>query len=250
MKKIIEEFIAKGLKASDIKLIEQVVGNNISKFKRLAQRRLFGEPLAYLFNEITFLGHKFFIDKRVYVPNPETEGMVKILLNKAGDNSTIIDVGCGSGAIGISLKLLNKNLKIHGVDIDPGALEVARLNAKRLGVKIKFKESFYVDDLDISSPDYIISDLPYGDQSYTLPSINLEEFYHMPKVALFHPTGPLEAYRELIESILKKGWKTTLIFESGRIGKEKVSQIIPSGISWKYLELKKDYSVTLIYLTS
>ena len=142
-----------------------------------------------------------------------------------------------------------ENLNVHATDIDSSTLEVAKINAKNLNTDIDFHESFYVDDLNIQNPDYIISDLPYGDQSYTLPSINIREFAYMPPIALFHPRGPLEAYRELTQSILRKSWKTTLIFESGRIEKEKVAQIIPHDTTWEYLRLTKDYSVTIVKFT-
>ena len=246
MEKNIKEFKERGLSDTDMRTICDFVNGNTARFRRLAQRRLFGEPFAYLFNESIFLGNKFFIDKRVYVPNPETEEMVEVLLEKAKDGNTIIDVGCGSGAIGISLKLKNNSLKVYGLDIDPSALEVAHINNKKFKTDVSFQESFYVDDLNILAPDFIISDLPYGDQSYTLPSINIREFSHMPPIALFHPKGPLEAYRELIQSILIKGWKTKLIFESGRVEKEEVAKIIPFGMTWDYLQCSENYSVTIV----
>lgn len=247
MEKAIKEFRNKRLTKTDIETICNFVSGNTKRFKCLAQRRLFGEPFAYLFKESSFMGNKFFIDKRVYVPNPETEEMVRILLERIKENNVIVDVGCGSGAIGISLKLKNKRLKVYGVDIDPSALEVAHINKQKLNTDIILKESFYVDNLDIPNPDFVISDLPYGNQSYALPSIDIREFSYMPAIALFHPKGPLEAYKELIQSILRKGWKTTLIFESGLVEKEKVAKIIPLGKSWEYVKCNRNYSVTIIY---
>lgn len=246
MEKTIEEFKKKGLSETDIKIISDEVGNDLARFRRIAQRRLFKEPFAYIFNKADFFGHSFFIDRRVYVPNPETEEMVKIFLKMAQNKSTVVDVGCGSGAIGISIKLKMENLNVHATDIDPSALEVAKINAKNLNTDIDFHESFYVDDIDIPNPEYVISDLPYGNASYTLPSIDMREFAYMPPISLFHPQGALSAYQELIESILRKKWKTTLIFETGRVEKMEVEKIIPSGFKWEYIQ-KDNYSVTVLH---
>lgn len=246
MEKIIEEFKEKGLNETDIKVISDEVGNDLAKFRRVAQRRLFKEPFAYIFNKVNFFGNSFFIDRRVYVPNPETEEMVKIFLEMAKGKSTVVDVGCGSGAIGISIKLKIKNLNVYATDIDPSALEVAKINAKNLNADIDFHESFYVDDIDILNPEYVISDLPYGNASYTLPSIDMGEFAHMPPISLFHPQGALKAYQELIASILRKKWRTTLIFETGRVEKGEVAKIIPSGFKWNYIQ-KDNYSVTVLH---
>ena len=116
MEKIFEEFRKKGISETDIKIISDKVGNDLAKFRRAAQRRLFKEPFAYIFNKANFFGYSFFIDRRVYVPNPETEEMVKIFLGMAKNKSTVIDVGCGSGAIGISIKLKMKKLNVHATD--------------------------------------------------------------------------------------------------------------------------------------
>ncbi len=245
MEEIIEEFKKRGVSETDIKIISDEVGNDLARFRRIAQRRLFKEPFAYIFNKANFFGYSFFIDWRVYVPNPETEEMVKIFLGIAKDKSSVVDVGCGSGAIGISIKLKMKNLNVYATDIDPSALEVAKINGKNLNADINFHESFYVDDIDIPNPEYVISDLPYGNASYTLPSIDIQEFAHMPPISLFHPQGALNAYQELIASILRKKWRTTLIFETGRVGKTEVAKIIPSGFKWEYIQ-NGNYSVTTL----
>lgn len=245
MNEMIESFKRKGLGDADVRVILADVGSNMWRFRRAAQRRLFGEPFAYIFNKARFLGTPLYIDRRVYVPNPETEEMVRALLSEAKDGSTIVDVGCGSGAITIAVKHRLKNAIVHAVDIDPLALEVARLNAGRNDVAINVQESFYVDDLDIPAPDYVIADLPYGNSRYTLPSIDIKEFAHMPPIALFHPVGVLSAYQELIESISRKKWKTVLFFESGRVEKDEVAKIIPPGMQWEYVG-KGDYSFTKI----
>lgn len=245
MTTIIEEFRQKGLSKDDAKIILAEVGDDTSKFARFAQRRLYKEPFAYIFKKADFMGNSFYVDRRVYVPNPETAGLVDVLTSIAPDDSTILEVGCGSGAVAISVKLRMPKARVYGVDIDPAALEVAEKNAKEYGVNIYLAESLYADDVEIV-PDFIVADLPYGNASYTLPSIDIAEFAHMSPVALFHPKGVLTGYQEFINSILKKGWGTTLLIETGRVEKEKVEEIIPAGLPWRY-QVENGYSVTTIY---
>lgn len=79
----------------------------------------------------------------------------------------------------------------------------------------------------------------------TLDSVNLDDFKSMPSIALFHPDGSLEAYRELIQSIQMKGWRSKLLFESGKTNKEEVKMIIPEATYWEYISLR-DYFITFV----
>lgn len=230
---------------SDVSELKKLSKNNPAALRRYIYRRAFGDPFAYLWRKTTFFGRKFYVDRRVYVPNPETEQMVKIALKALKPHQIVIDVGTGSGAIAITLKKEIPTLQVYAVDIDPSALEVARKNARRHKTKILFKESLYVNDLKIKNPDVIVSDMPYGDPKYALPSIDVREFKYMPPISTFHPRGILTAYRELIHSIQTKGWKTTLYFETGVIPRQKVSSIISRNLSWEYLKMK-NYSVTIV----
>lgn len=245
MKEVIQQFRAKGLSPEDIDKILDLAGNDPAKFKRYAQRRLFGEPFAYLAGEVTFFGRKFKVGRRVYVPNPETEQMVKLLLTEIKPDDSVVDVGTGSGVIAITIKKECPTVRVYGVDIDPSALEVARWNSRLHRAHVDFQESFYVDDLDINSPGYIISDMPYGNPSYVLGSIDIKEFEHIPPISLFHPFGILEAYKELIDSIEKKGWKSQLFFETGLVDKSEVTKIIPKGLNWEYKRMN-NYSITVV----
>lgn len=245
MNEDIKSFLNKGLPSKDVEILLKLSKGKPDIFRRYAQRRLFGEPLAYITSYVSFCGRKFFVDRRVYIPNLETERMVKYLLGNIDKKSTIVDVGTGSGAIAITIKKEVPTAKVFAVDIDPAALFVAKNNAKKHGVNIFFKESYYVDDLCIKNPDFIISDLPYGDKRYTLDSINIKEFAHMPPISTFHPMGILKAYEELIQSIIRKKWKTKLLFESGLVEKQEIAKIIPNRLLWNYKSFKR-YSITIV----
>jgi len=183
----------------------------------------------------------------VYVPNKETELLLETFLDDLDKDSTILDVGTGSGCLAISVAKEILGIQVSACDIDNRALEVALENSNIHGVDIDFFVSNYVDDLRIDEPTHIIADLPWGDESYVLGSNDLREMECMPSHAIFHPEGILEAYRELITSIQGKKWGPRLYFESGKIEEEKVEKIIPQGKDWEYVEFD-DYSVSIVDL--
>jgi methylase of polypeptide subunit release factors len=133
-----------------------------------------------------------------------------------------------------------------GADIHPSALEVARENASLHTVEIPFIESRYADDL-LAAPDVVVADMPYGDAHYILASIDLREFNHMPPQSLFDMRGLIFAYKELLESLTRRSWHPIVYFETGKVEKDLVEEIIPPGKDWEYLT-KNGYSITRIQL--
>ena len=245
MEQLILYFKNKGIPSEELDELVNIADGDESFFRRITQRRLLREPLAYIRGYATFYGRKFDVDKRVYVPNPETENLVRLLLDDLGAQSSVLDIGTGCGSIAITAKLERPNSKVYGCDINPSALEVARANARRHKVDISFFESFYVDDLAIDAPTHIIADMPWGNETNILGTDDLLELHHMPQEAVFHPKGVLESYRELITSIQKKNWKPALFFESGRVGESHVRDIIPEGLNVQYVPFD-NYSVTVV----
>jgi release factor glutamine methyltransferase len=100
------------------------------------QRRLAGEPLAYLTGEREFCGLRLAVSADVLVPRPETEGLVHWALEVAPDGGPVLDLGCGSGAIALALKAARPALEVHASDISAAALAVAGRNAQSLGLPI------------------------------------------------------------------------------------------------------------------
>src|SRR5215203_1418396 len=107
------------------------------RLANLVDRRLRGEPIPYLLSRREFYGMDFYVDSRVLIPRPETEVLVDEILQVTVATSAgirIIDVGTGSGAIALALAAHLPEARITGVDCSADALEVAKLNAYRLGV--------------------------------------------------------------------------------------------------------------------
>jgi release factor glutamine methyltransferase len=131
---------------------------------RLLERRLSGEPSAYITGHREFFGLDFLVDRRVLIPRPETELLVEkaIGLARGRKARTIADIGTGCGAIAVSLAVNLPETTIFAVDISAPALDVARANATRHGVRKMIH--FLCGDLAGPVPqpvDMIVANLPY-----------------------------------------------------------------------------------------
>ncbi|SET07859.1 peptide chain release factor N(5)-glutamine methyltransferase [Anaerobranca gottschalkii] len=178
------------------------------------EKRGQGYPYAYIVKEKGFMGLDFYVDQRVLIPRPDTEILVEwaisyMELNKISDFKTV-DVGTGSGAIGISLaKYTGK--KIYAVDLSIDSLEVAKLNSERLEVadKIKFFHGNLLEPLKKENieVDLVVSNLPYiPEREYQTLQREVKEFE--PYTALIGGESGLEIYQELVKELpgtLKKG---------------------------------------------
>ncbi len=163
------------------------------------------EPVQYVLNEAFFCGLKFYVDKNVLIPRPETEELVEWII--AGckfpvDELSILDVGTGSGCIPISLKRRIRKAKVSSIDISPAAISVAQKNANELGADVNFIEMDFLDDSRTSALpafDIIVSNPPYipAKDSNTLSANVLE---YEPGAALFVPDNdPVIFYKTLAE---------------------------------------------------
>ncbi len=134
--------------------------------EELARRRLAGEPLQYLEGTAAFTDFDVIVDSRVLIPRPETEGLFDLVVRELGGDSpsVVVELGTGSGAIAIALARRFADAAVHATDISEDALDVARHNARRLGVDI----SFHRGDLFAALPgalrgrvDLLVSNPPY-----------------------------------------------------------------------------------------
>ena len=186
------------------------------------QRRVGGEPIAYILGEREFYGVKLTVTPDVLIPRPETETLVEQALARlskqyAPNTARVLDLGTGSGAIAISLAEQRPALDIVATDISTKALVVAKKNAQRLGVHVLFVESDWFSALNNERFDLIVSNPPYvahGDPHLTEGDLRFE-----PITALTdnEPNQHgLACIRRIIEDSPKhlngEGW---LLFEHG-----------------------------------
>jgi len=197
----------------------------ISNFKFQINRRLKGEPIAYILGHKEFYGLDFIVNKHTLVPRPETELLVELVLNEISNfqfpisNLGIVDIGTGSGNIIISIahaiqhgawSMKQKNTTTFlASDISKEALTIAKKNARLNGVdkKIKFLHGdllkpFLKAKKLMPNKLIITANLPYLSKDiYESAPIDVKKFE--PKSALYSPEEGLQHYRELLEQIKK-----------------------------------------------
>lgn len=138
-----------------------------SRFTLLAQRRIGGEPIAYLVGQREFMGHVFTVSPAVLIPRPETELLVETGLACVHGLQAprVLDLGTGSGAIAISIALARPDAYVVATDTSGSALAVARSNAARLEADIRLcRGSWWTalsDEPDDMGFDLIVSNPPY-----------------------------------------------------------------------------------------
>jgi len=164
------------------------------KADELLQRRLKREPVAYIRGYKEFYGRDFKVTPDTLIPRPETEILIELLAPLVADGKRLIDVGTGSGAIAITVKLEYPSLIVEATDISDAALEVAELNSKTLGADITVQRS----DLLVATKatfDIIVANLPYVDTSWEVS----EETHAEPSLALYANDSGLALIKHLIE---------------------------------------------------
>jgi release factor glutamine methyltransferase len=165
------------------------------------QLRLDRVPLAYIIGHKEFYGRRFKVTPAVLIPRPESEAVIDMLKEllpdtKAllGDIKRLVDVGTGSGCLGITAKLEFPELDVTLTDISRHALNVASQNAEILQAEVTTLKSNLLSDY-FFSPDIIIANLPYVDESWE----RSPETEHEPDDALFARDGGLALIKTLVE---------------------------------------------------
>ena len=190
----------------------------------LLQRRLLGEPMAYILGKKEFFGREFVVNKKVLIPRPETEILVEQLLKVLQPGMRCADIGTGSGVIAITASLETAWCEWVASDISSKALSVAALNRDYLGADVGLASADGLSALAGASVDVIACNPPYIEPGDT----NLDEQVSKwePDVALFSEGGTL-FIEELVhdaKTVLKRpGW---LIFEFGKGQEECIRHLL------------------------
>jgi release factor glutamine methyltransferase len=220
--------------------------DQIAQLNRLLKRRLRREPVAYLTQTKEFYGRPFLVNPQVLVPRPESEQLIELTRAILPDQPRIWDVGTGSGALAITAALEWPKAHVCASDISPGALAVARRNARRLHANVQFwlanllqptagAPDIATEHLDQIKPNLIIANLPYVDPAWqvdqTSPELNFE-----PDLALYANDHGLQLIKQLIQqAALKIAESGYLILELDPVQTDTVSQFaIENG--WKVIK--------------
>ncbi|MFH1045170.1 MAG: peptide chain release factor N(5)-glutamine methyltransferase [Pseudomonadota bacterium] len=185
-------------------------------FAALAERRRQGEPIAYILGKREFYGLEFGVTRAVLIPRPETELLVELALARIPENAAVrvLDLGTGSGAIAVALAKQRPQARLTAVDMDYAALAVARANASRHGVKVRFFCGDWFGALSGETFDLIVSNPPYV--AAEDPHLALGDVRFEPQRALLGGTDGLDCVRTIVAKArrhLRSGaW---LLFEHG-----------------------------------
>jgi release factor glutamine methyltransferase len=183
------------------------------------------EPIQYILGEALFYNRSFIVNPSVLIPRPETEELVRFVVNYSKEtkaNLTILDIGTGSGCIAVTLALELPASKIFATDVSEAALRVAEANARELGAIINFQKHDVLNEALAFSTDVIVSNPPYiGLDERDLTPINISKYE--PALALFADSDdPLIFYKALVkragESLRPNGLLAVEINE--RFGRE------------------------------
>jgi release factor glutamine methyltransferase len=171
----------------------------IRRYGELLLHRYTGEPIQYIIGETEFYGLPFHVTRDVLIPRPETEHLVEKVLELAAhfEQPRIVDVGTGSGAIAVALAHKFPQAKITAIDLSAPALAIARENAKRNGVALRFLEGDLLVPVAAEKFDFIVSNPPYVPES-DRETLSVEVREYEPGLALFAGDDGLEVYRRII----------------------------------------------------
>ena len=134
----------------------------LEKYNIAIKRRINNEPIAYIIGKKEFWSQDFFTNRSTLVPRPETEILIEdILLNFNQTNLSVLDLGTGSGAIGLSLKKEKKEWDVYCSDISINALEVANKNSLKNNLEVNFICCDWLNAFKPNSFDLLISNPPY-----------------------------------------------------------------------------------------
>ena len=177
---------------------EAVSAKSETTIAALVERRVRGEPMAYILGEREFYGLDLQVTPAVLIPRPETELLVELALTRIPENaaSRVLDLGTGSGAIAIALGKARPQAQLTAVDVDYAALGVARENARRPKVRVRFFCGDWLGPLQSETFDLIVSNPPYvadADAHLALGDVRFE-----PKRALLGGADGLDCIRTIV----------------------------------------------------
>jgi len=210
---------------------DALLSNQVDQLQQCLNRLKNHEPIQYIMNKAWFFGMELYVDQSVLIPRPETEELVKWVLDDVqrsgkdvfakkpmkADETTrlkILDVGTGSGCIALSLKKAMPIAEVWGCDVSEEALNVARRNGSALDIRVDFQGLNFLDEAQqklLPTVDIIVSNPPY------VPVKDKGQMHHNvidhePHTALFVPDNdPLVFYRALLQFSKKR------LYENGSI---------------------------------
>lgn len=209
--------------------------------REMLKRRGEGVPLQHVLGVVSFHHRDFKSDARALIPRPETEELAEWILSMSmGDDLKVLDMGCGSGVLGLTLAAERPTWQVTLADISEDALTLAKENAAALGIgSARFLRSDLFSAVE-GEFDGIVANLPYVPESERA-SLS-REVMHDPALALFGGADGLEVIRRFIPEAFRRlrpgGW---MVLEIGHDQASQVEEILRSS-GFADIEVKTDLS--------
>lgn len=211
--------------------------DELSDFERLVARRANGEPTQHLTGRQEFFGREMEVGPDAFIPRPETELIVEVVLERFAGAARIVDIGTGSGCLAVTLaKELGR--RVAAIEIAAATLAVARRNAQLHGAPVDFAQGDLLSSGRLQSLDLIVSNPPYVPRRDE-PTLQREVRFE-PERALYGGEDGLDAYRLLIpqaEQALRPGG--AVVLELGHDSLPGVLELFQAG-DWFTPEVRED----------
>lgn len=232
-----------------LQLDDTLTSDEEINFNQAIDRLKIYEPVQYILEETEFFGYPFLVNKQVLIPRPETEELVAWIIEDVKEKeTTLLDIGTGSGCIAISLAKKLNDPSVTAIDVSKEAIDVAKKNSAQNHTKIEFMEVdvlHFKDNVELqqklnSKFDIIVSNPPYvriKEQELMRPNV----LKHEPDLALYVANEtPLLFYKKIVQLsnlYLKAGGR--LYFEINEyLGNELKKMLMEEG--FKHVQIKKD----------
>jgi len=224
---------------------EKVSLDVINEYKTKVEQVANNVPIQYVIGKCNFYGYEFLVNEDVLIPRFETEELVENTVKYIqnifpAQNINIIDLGCGSGNIGITLKKRIPRAHVTCVDISLNALNITKKNAERLDCYIDLIESDMLDSVE-GKFDVIISNPPYISFDEEIEELVKE---NEPHLALYAKMNGLYFYDKILSTCKKHLNSRFLIaFEIGMTQKDAIISLVNQYFDNVHIECKKDLSL-------
>lgn len=159
---VVEHYLKVNRQSFQFNLNTKVNQSDLILIYNCANKLKSGKPLQYILNETWFYNALFYVNEDVLIPRPETEELIELIEKDTKNPVKILDIGCGSGCIILSLKYIFTAASCDGIDVSEAALKVTAINSDKLNLPINF---YHCDVLKLSELpgqyDLIVSNPPY-----------------------------------------------------------------------------------------
>ena len=221
----------------------EVSEEDVKKYKEYVKALEEGRPIQYALGYVNFYGNNFIINENTLIPRFETEELVEKTIEFSKKFFTkpvdIIDLGTGSGVIGLTLEKKLSTNSVDLIDISPKALEVAHKNCAKLNSKANLIESDMFQNVN-KKYDIIISNPPYIKTTEEIEKIVKD---NEPDIALYAGENGLDCYKKILENISPFMKDRCLVaFEIGMTQANDIKELINKYLSDVRVEVYKDLS--------